>query len=293
MERKEDATGPADNFGLRYRIGRELGDGGMGVVYEATRDDLAVPVALKRLKPELFAAAGARILIERFWNESELLRSFSHPNIVRVIDVGVDDGGMPYIAMEVLTGGTLKDHLAYYRDNPEKAVRLVAIVARALHSIHEKDVVHRDMKPGNLMFRSDPTDPADIVVTDFGLGVVVSRAVRLTVTGHFMGTAVYSAPEQLVDAKHVDRRADVYSLGVILFQLLSGKLPVDPPARRVDAAYIFARRTTSARNLRNVLSGADLDLDSICRAALQPDPSGRFETASAFADELDKWSATR
>ena len=280
---------PSEIVWGNYRIERKLGEGGMGIVYAAIRITTNEPVALKLMKPELMANPGAADLVKRFHLETELLRSFSHPNIVSVSDAGVFENGTPYLAMERLTGGALSDHLAGYSGAINNSVRLVATVARALHTIHERSAVHRDLKPGNLMFRRDPNAADDVVITDFGLGVLVSRAARLTITGHFLGTPVYSAPEQLVDAKHVDRRADVYSLGVVLFQLISGKLPVDPPARRVDGFYIATRRTVPPRNLRDLVPGVDVDLDGICRACLHPDPTGRFESAAVLATELDNW----
>jgi serine/threonine protein kinase len=193
----------------RYEILSTIGQGGMGVVYKARDNRLRRIIALKRLRTDLSNSQSA---IDRFFNEAKSIATLNHQNIVQIYDYGEDFEGH-YIAMEYVDGVSIKDYLKEKgKLDTEEATRIILGLARGLAIAHEKGVIHRDIKPGNILL--DKNNRAKL--TDFGLARVIDSE-DITRTGFMMGTPDYCSPEQLRDAKNVDYRTDIYSLGATFY----------------------------------------------------------------------------
>ena len=278
----------------RYDVVRELGRGGMGVVYLAEDRDLKRPVALKVLSQGF---AGIESLRARFRREAETASRLNHKNLCGVHAIG-EENGCDWIAMRYVAGRTLTQELndarraeqpAYARAGAKgedklwrHAVRLVETIARALHAAHESGVVHRDMKPSNIMI--EPS--GEPVILDFGLAHDLSSegAAQLTQSGDVLGTPHYMAPEQILGRAHQATAAvDIWALGVILFEVLTLGRPFEGPTR--DALYrsILADEPSNALRRRR---GVPRDLDVVLRTALEKVPAKRYQSALALADDL-------
>jgi len=208
----------------KYRVDAVLGEGGMGVVVAATNLMTEKRVALKRLLPR-FAADDAAV--QRFLREARAAGRIDHPNVVDIYDVG-QDRGVPFLVMELLRGVPLATAMAEAPLDPASVVRLLMPACRGLHAVHEMGLVHRDLKPDNIFLCQRPDGTVvDVKVLDFGISKAIDEQVlpSITKTGSLMGTPHYMAPEQIRGLRDIDRRADVYSLGVILYQALTGALP--------------------------------------------------------------------
>src|SRR5271166_6198748 len=205
------------DFGPRYRVVRLLGQGGMGAVYLAYDQDLGRQVALKLVKPELMVYPGA---MERFRQELLLASKISHRNILRIHDLG-DAGGMKFISMAYVDGEDL--HHLLVREGKlslDRMLNLARQLCAALDAAHSEGVAHRDLKPQNIMLDKDD----HVFVTDFGLAKSLGEVNGMTQSGEMLGTPRYMAPEQ-VEAKHVDARTDIYALGLIFYEMLTGDVP--------------------------------------------------------------------
>lgn len=252
----------------RYRVERMLGRGGMGEVWLARDAELAMPVALKLMAHNLLNSDSAR---ERFLREARVCLNLNHPGIVRLYHLGKWDGQY-YLAMEYLEGQTLAEWMAGQRQLLAGSVwltiveLLIQIVAAIAHA-HENGVIHRDLKPGNIILarRRDKTLP---VVMDFGLAKSADQEGG-TRTGLALGTPYYMSPEQMDGRKDVDARTDIYSLGAIIYELLTGK----PPVGRLVAPS-------------KVVPGLTADVDELVFKCLEHDPSDRYQTAEELAQAL-------
>ncbi|MDQ5809944.1 MAG: protein kinase, partial [Actinomycetota bacterium] len=203
----------------RYRIVQPLGNGGMAEVYLAHDDILDRDVALKVMSGRY---AGDEEFVERFKREAQSAAALSHPNIVSIFDRGAAEDGTYYIAMEYLPGGTLKDRITKRGAIPPRTAAAVALqIAGALCAAHERGVIHRDIKPHNILI----TESGDVKVTDFGIARAASSS-TMTRTGSILGTAHYISPEQAM-GEPVGPASDLYSLGVVLYEMLTGELPFD------------------------------------------------------------------
>jgi Protein kinase domain len=255
-----------------YRIEAVLGQGGMGTVYVAEQSLPTRKVVLKLLRPELSTDDGFR---RRFIHESEAAVSTEHPNIVPIYSAGEADGVL-YIAMRFLEGGDLRELIA--RDGPvppERAVEIVSQVASALDAAHARGLVHRDVKPSNVLLDRQ----GNAYLSDFGLIKRSQVDTGLTETGPFLGSIEYCAPEQ-IRGDEVDGRADVYSLGCVLFEAVAGR----PPFRRdTEIATLYAHLEQEPPALSSVAPGSNDGLDVVVGMALAKAPSERHETAGAFA----------
>jgi predicted Ser/Thr protein kinase len=270
-----------ERFG-RYHILRPLGRGGMGAVYLARDSELERLVALK--VPNL--ETGDPEAVERFAREAKAAATIEHPNICRVYDVGRIDGRQ-YLTMAFVDGRTLADAM---RDEPpasRQAVELVRTVARAVAEAHSRGVVHRDLKPGNILL----TAAGEPVVTDFGLARRESATdPRLTETGAALGTPLYMSPEQMTgDTARIGPASDVYSLGVVLYELLAGR----PPFGTARSTLFTSTLTETPPGPSRVRPGVDPGLDDIVLTALGKTPEDRYPTMAAFADALDDWLVGR
>ncbi|HSH69256.1 MAG TPA: serine/threonine-protein kinase [Deferrisomatales bacterium] len=259
----------------RYRILSELGQGAMGVVYRAHDPNLDVDVALKVLRRERLSDESA---VRRFLAEARALSRLEHPNTVRVFNVEEAEGTV-YIAMELVEGQSLGAVAKQRRFQPVELARLGAAVAEALEDAHRKGVVHRDVKPGNILIRSD----GRIKITDFGIARIENVAQDdRTQVGEILGTPSYMAPEQVM-GETVDGRSDVFSLGVILYELATGTKPFRGDAM---AAVFYAVVHQEPKPPSAVNPEVPKSLEEIILRCMQKAPEKRFPTAAALADAL-------
>ncbi|MFT7642049.1 MAG: serine/threonine protein kinase [Pirellulaceae bacterium] len=262
-----------------YELLEELGRGGMGVVYRAHQTSLNRTVAIKMiLRGQLASQAD----IDRFQVEAEAAARLNHPGIVPVYEVGQQDG-RPYFSMNYVAGQTLADRLI---DGPlvgRDAARILVAVARAIHYAHRQGVLHRDLKPSNILLdvKGNP------LVTDFGLAKRVTEAESLTRTGSVLGTPAYIAPEQAAgDRGQVGPSSDVYSLGSILYHMLTGRPPFQA-ASAVDTILLVLEQDPVPPRVLN--PKADRDLEMIALRCLQKPPDLRYSTADSLADDLEAY----
>jgi serine/threonine protein kinase len=223
-------------IGQKYRIESVIGEGGMGVVFAAIHEKLGQPVAIKMLLPAL-----ARLpeLVTRFEREARAAAQLRHRNSARVIDVDETTNGIPYMVMERLHGRDLETELEERgKLDISEAVHFVVEACSAMAEAHSRGIVHRDLKPSNLFLSEEADGTTCIKVLDFGISKVQSDDGRITSTAHQMGTPLYMSPEQVRSAKNVDARTDVWSLGVILYELLTGETPFKGSTAGIGAAIV-------------------------------------------------------
>ncbi len=268
-------AGLGDVLGGRYRLVELLGQGGMATIYRATDSQLGRDVAVKVLHPEYGRDPD---FVARFRQEAHAAASLSHPGIVSVYDFGTDDAG-PYLVMELVDG---EDLAALLRRNgplpPRQAARLVAEVARALDAAHDRGIVHRDVKPGNIML----TATGRVKVTDFGIARAWADA-GLTLPGTTLGSVHYFSPEQAL-GEPATAASDVYSLGIVLYELLTGRRPWEGDSA---ASVAMARISAPPPRVSDVRPTVPPALEAIDRTALARDAADRFASAGAMAEALE------
>src|SRR5436190_11649265 len=263
-----------------YQILEEIGRGGMGVIYRARQRHSRRIVALKRI---LSYHADSQDTLMRFRREAQAAANLDHPNILPIYEVGESHEGLPFFSMKFAGGGSLLEAAAKLRSKPRRAVALIAKVARAVQYAHEQGILHRDLKPGNILLdgRGEP------LVSDFGLAKWLEPTGHLTHTPTVFGTPGYIAPEQVNgSAGKLTATADVYSLGAVLFDLLTGQ----PPFTGEHALKTIQQATEKpAPKLRTLAPALDRDLETICAKCLERDPHARYRSAGEFADDLERW----
>jgi len=255
----------------RYRIIRLIGEGGMGVVYEAEQEQPRRTVALKVIKPGLATPE----LLRRFEQEAEALGRLQHPGIAQIYEAGTAEmgyGPQPYFAMEFIRGSSFREYAEEHHLNTRQRLEILAKVAEAVHHAHQRGLIHRDLKPGNILV--DQTGQPKIL--DFGVARVTdsdAQATMQTDVGQLVGTLAYMSPEQvLADPLELDTRSDVYALGVILYELLAGRLPYAISKRLHEA--IQAIREEDPARLSSVNRTYRGDIETIVAKALEKDPKG-------------------
>ncbi len=266
----------------RYRIDGVLGRGGMGVVYRGFDPGLRRPVAIKMV---LEAAWLQPDDLERFLGEARSAARLGHPGIVPIHEVGLDEHRRPFIVMGIVEGDSLETILTRWTPRPQQVVPIVRDVALALHHAHGLGVVHRDVKPANVLV--DREGRAHL--TDFGLARDVASLRRITVTGDILGTPHYMAPEQAAgDTGRAGPGIDIWALGAVLYRALVGRVPFDG-----DAPLIVLQRvvTEEPPRPRSIDPRIDPDLDAIVGHCLQREPGDRYATAGELAADLDRWLA--
>jgi formylglycine-generating enzyme required for sulfatase activity len=261
-----------------YEIVRELGRGGMGVVYQARHIKLNRPVALKMI---LAGSHAGPADLTRFQTEAEAIARLRHPNIVQIYEVGEHEG-KPFFSLEFCGGGSLEKKLGGTPLPPKEAASLVETLARAMQAAHEQHVIHRDLKPANVLLADDGTPK----ITDFGLAKKLDEAAQ-TASGAVMGTPSYMAPEQ-AGGKSADigPLADVYALGAILYECLTGRPPFKAATAVETILQVVGDEPVPPSRLQ---SKTPRDLETICLKCLHKDPQRRYATAATLADDLRRF----
>ncbi len=263
-------------YGGRYEIEEKIGAGGMAIVYKAKDTLLNRTVAIKVLREQFASDEG---FIRRFRREAQSAASLSHQNIVSIYDVG-KDGNEDYIVMEYVKGNTLKDIIRNQAPlAPEKAIYITYQIGEALAHAHANHIIHRDIKPQNILITTD----GRAKVTDFGIARAASSA-TLTHTGDIVGSVHYLSPEQAKGAQ-TSEQSDIYSLGIILYEMITGKVPYDG-----DTPITIALKhiQEEAESPCKIVSGVSAELDTVIMKALAKSVVERYKTAGEFLEDLDK-----
>ncbi len=269
----------------KYRIVRKLGEGGMGVVYEAVHTRIGQRVALKMLLPEVIDVPD---VVSRFDREARAASRLKSENTARVLDVDVSDGGLPYMVMEFLDGSDLGKLLEQGGSLPVvEAVDYVLQACNAMAEAHSVGVIHRDLKPSNL-FVTQTESGRRVKVLDFGISKVENDAdTRVTATQTVVGTPLYMSPEQVRSAKHVDARTDIWSLGIILYELLAGRTPFEGSTTAAAVAICV----DAPPPLATFRSDVPAELEQAILKALSKEPSGRYPSVKALAEAISAFGS--
>src|SRR5687768_17101562 len=264
-------------LGHQYQVESEIGRGGMSVVYRARDIRLNRTVAIKVLPPELAYDPAIRT---RFTREAQTSAQLSHAHIVPIYDVGEREG-IAYFVMALVSGGNLAALLAREPRQPiDEVRRLLCEIADALAYAHIRGVIHRDIKPDNILLDADS---GRAIVTDFGIARAIEAGTRLTITGNALGTPQYMSPEQAVGEREVDGRSDIYSLGVLAYQMLTGRVPFTGGN---SMALLFKHVSETPRAIAELRPDAPRALRDAIERALAKSPEDRWPTAAALREAL-------
>ncbi len=256
----------------RYRVDEWIGGGGMGIVYRATQLDTGRAVALKHLQPRLAENAWAKM---RFLREARMLGRFRGEHLPRLLDVGQAPGGMLYTVLELLDGPDLRRVLNHGLIEPEQAKSITLQLCDALQEVHAANVVHRDIKPENVVFTANPGSFPTVKLVDFGIAKEIAFGSRPRRSGtQTVGSPKYMAPEQHQASQWVDHRADIWSLGAVLFEMLTGATPPRPD------------ETTEP--YRPPIPLVSAEFEALIHKCLAPDPARRYQCVQHLAVELGK-----
>jgi serine/threonine protein kinase/Flp pilus assembly protein TadD len=305
-------------IGGRYKLLDQIGEGGMGLVFEADQESpVRRRVALKVVKPGM----DTRHVLARFEAERQALALMDHPNIARVLDAGATDAGRPYFIMELVQGVPITEFCDRHSMPPRQRLELFRLVCQAVQHAHQKGIIHRDLKPSNVLVSGSEASPV-VKVIDFGIAKAMGQALtdKTLVTGfaQMVGTPLYMSPEQAVpNGLNVDTRSDIYSLGVLLYELLTGTTPYDKkrllsagydelrriireeeapkPSTRLStlgraASTASENRRSDPRRLTRLLRG---DLDWVVMKCLEKDRTRRYATADALAEDIQNYMRDR
>jgi non-specific serine/threonine protein kinase/serine/threonine-protein kinase len=272
-----------------YRILRLLGEGGMGTVYEAEQESPRRRVALKVIKPGFTGPE----LFRRFERESQALGRLQHPGIAQIYEAGTADTGygpQPYFAMEFIRGESLLAYANAHALTTRQRLELMARVCEAVHHAHQRGIIHRDLKPGNILV----DESGQPKVVDFGVARVIdsdAQATGQTDVGRLVGTLAYMSPEQVADASKLDARSDVYALGVIVYELLAGRLPYTVSRTLLEAVQTI--REEDPAPLSSISRSYRGDIETIVAKALEKDKARRYASAADFAGDIGRYLADK
>jgi serine/threonine protein kinase/WD40 repeat protein len=262
-----------------YRLEGEIARGAMGVVYRAFQNSLKRIVAVKMIRSNMLASEDD---VARFRTEAEAAGSLDHPNIVPIYEVG-EFQGQHYFSMKLIEGGTLRDHLANLQKNSKATAALMIKVAGAIQTAHQRGVLHRDLKPGNILIDTE----GEPHVTDFGLAKQMDSVSSATLSGQLLGTPSYMAPEQAEGgARNVTTAADIYGLGAIFYEILAGVPPHKGESLMETLKFVAEAEVTNPSRYN---PSVDRDLQTIAMKCLERDPAARFPSAKDLADDLARW----
>jgi eukaryotic-like serine/threonine-protein kinase len=276
-DRTNDHVTAQTLLGGRYLVESELGRGGMATVFKGTDTVLGRPVAVKVLSPQY---SGDANFVTRFRREAQAAASLNHPNLVSVYDTGTDDG-VHFIVMEYVEAKTLADYLAGGgRIMPERSIEIAEAVCDALSVAHAHGIIHRDIKPANVMI----TSKGDVKVTDFGIARVITGADTLAQTAAVLGTASYLSPEQ-AQSQPVDQRSDIYSLGVALYEMVTGRPPFSGDSPVMVASKHVLEQPTPPSKLNPDVS---TELEAVIMKAMAKNPDNRYQDAEEMKADLER-----
>ncbi len=277
------ALAPGDLIAQKYRLVRKLGEGAMGVVYEGLHERLKTSVALKFLHKDLAERPG---LGARFLQEAQLAASIRNPHVATVWDVDLTPDQIPFMVMELLRGESLRALLDRERRlSLAQTVDFSVQILIGLGALHELSIVHRDLKPDNV-FATQEGNGVVLKLIDFGIAKLrlpQADGDKLTAAGMILGTPEYMAPEQIVEAASVDQRADIYSVGALIYEMLSGQTVVKPTSLE---ATLLAVQTGQIRSLGELVPGLPTAFEALVMRALSLNREQRFQTAAAFKEAL-------
>jgi hypothetical protein len=277
----------------KYQIERLLGEGGMGAVAKATHLLRRAPVALKFMSPNVVSVPGA---VERFLNEGVAASQIESENVVHVFDVGKLPNGAPYLVMEYMEGHDLAEVIqreGHPGIDVKRAVYFIIQALRGLQVAHEAGIIHRDMKPSNCFVVNKEGEPDFVKLLDFGISKVGhGKSASLTQTNSALGTPLYMSPEQARSPRDVDLRSDLYSVGVILYELLTGRTPFTSESGEFTE-ILFKLFTQDPPPIRSIRTDLDPELATVVHKALARDPNDRYATAADFALALAPFSDQR
>jgi tRNA A-37 threonylcarbamoyl transferase component Bud32/Tol biopolymer transport system component len=262
----------------RYKIIEEIGRGGLAVVYRAMDTMLERSVAIKMILPE---QQQDDKFLRRFQREARTLAQLSHPSIVKILDYG-EHQGSPYLVMEYISGGTLNSRMGQAMP-PMEAAQLLAPIAHALHHAHQHKVIHRDVKPANILIN----ESGQPMLSDFGIVKLAETDESLTGTGVMVGTPAYMSPEQ-IQGRPVDARTDVYALGTVLFELLAGRKPY---VANTPIELMLKHLNDPVPHARQIIRDLPADVEQVLLKAMAKQPEDRYQDMAAFAEVLDRMAA--
>lgn len=271
-------------IGGKYEVQSVLGEGGMAVVYKAYHKHMERTVVIKVMQGWLMANKNS---LERFEREYKLTAKLNHPNIVNVYDVGFLSANEPYLVMEFIKGEALADKIGRQGALPLTTVANITIqICRGLQEAHTLGIIHRDLKPENILLQEKSDRPDWVKIVDFGISHLVAGSKRLTKTGKMVGTPEYIAPEQLKD-RPIDIRADIYSLGIIIYEMLAGTVPFTAESTEAVLMKHLLDDTPPVTNFRDDISDQSL-FSKIVMKALQKNPDDRYQTATELRLDMEQ-----